>query len=50
MRPSPPLMQPLPKDLAHPRREIASLAANIITAVSLLIVLGLLLAYGLLRG
>lgn len=43
MRPSP-LMQNLPRDIAHPRQELASLAANIITALCLLACLGLLLA------
>lgn len=46
--PTSPLLHALPRDLAHPRREIASLAANIITAASLLVVLGLLLAFWML--
>lgn len=49
MRPSP-LMQPLPREFAHPKQAIASLAANLITAASLLIILAILLAAWMLRG
>jgi Sec-independent protein secretion pathway component TatC len=46
--PTSPLLHQLPHDLAHPRRERASLIANVVTGASLLAVLGLLLAFWLL--
>ena len=36
---------PLPKDLAHPRGERASLVANVVTGVSLLVILAALIAF-----
>lgn len=40
----------LPRDLAHPRGRLASLIANIVVGVALLVILGGVIAFGILAS